>query len=50
MLQNIKKLLSSGQKKQFSPEERSRIMFHKYAREQFMRLREKGLSITVMTL
>lgn len=50
MIQNIKRILGVRTAQRFSPEERARILFQKYAREQFLRLKEKGLGITIMTL
>lgn len=50
MLANIKKLFQGENTRKATSEDRAHVMFQRYAREQFLRLKEKGLSITVMTL
>ncbi|MBI4130214.1 hypothetical protein HY468_02775 [Candidatus Roizmanbacteria bacterium] len=43
--------LGFGKKvKRLSPQEKQRIAFEQRARNQFLRLKEKGLSISVMSL
>ncbi|MCR4264402.1 MAG: hypothetical protein NUV98_06830 [Candidatus Roizmanbacteria bacterium] len=50
----MRNLLSSfikrNKNKRLSPKEREQLAFENHAREQFKRLKEKGLSISVFTL
>lgn len=46
----LTKLFRAARDRRLSPQDRARIAFEKRAREQFLRLKEKGLGITVATL
>jgi len=49
MLYYLKKL-THPRKKEITQKEKERMLFEQKAREQFLRLKEKGLGITIMTL
>jgi hypothetical protein len=48
--QGLASLLGRGKKERQSPLEAERIRFEKEVHEQFVKLKEKGLSIPVFTL
>ena len=50
MRQLLAKLFRKGDAKRLAPQERERIAFERTAKEQFLKLKEKGLSIQIISL
>lgn len=49
-MKNLLRSIIKKESKRLSPKERAQVVFETNAREQFKRLKEKGLSISVFTL
>ncbi|MBU1327064.1 hypothetical protein KKB64_04120 [Patescibacteria group bacterium] len=46
----LRRLLGKGQKGRLSPLEKERMSFERDVREQFLKLKEKGINLPVFTL
>jgi hypothetical protein len=46
----LSKIINKKTVTRLSPEERNRVAFENHAKEQFKRLKEKGLSISIFNL